>query len=335
QRRRHAVSMGVAKMIFIAAAVVLAGCGQKSDQAMNDDTMIKLMVLDPGHFHASLVQKKMYPGVDSTVYVYAPEGMELNDYLARVESYNSREENPTAWDIQLYTGDDFLEKMLEERPGNLVMLAGNNRNKTEYIVACIDAGLHVYSDKPMAIEPAAFEQLKGALDKAASEGLLLYDIMTERFEITTMLQKELSEQEQIFGGLVEGTEGWIFVSRGSYQATASDPVTAAKNSKALDAGDPSILTSEIGEDEIRLYRSDDQHGDWLDSVLKRKDPVSPVEPGHRACATCLISHIAMKVPGKLRYDPVKERFTNSEEANAMLSRPDRAPYGLGSLDLGV
>jgi predicted dehydrogenase len=193
------------KMIFLAAAVVLAGCGQKSDQAMNGDTMIKLMVLDPGHFHASLVQKEMYPGVDSTVYVYAPVGMELNDYLARVESYNSREENPTAWDIQLYTGDDFLEKMLEEQPGNLVMLAGNNRNKTAYIAACIDAGLHVYSDKPMAIEPAAFEKLKAALDKAESEGLLLYDIMTERYEITTMLQKELSEQGQIFGGLIEGT----------------------------------------------------------------------------------------------------------------------------------
>jgi len=133
----------------------------------------------------------------------------------------------------------------------------------------------------------------------------------------------------------EGTEGWIFVSRGSYQATASDPVAAANNSKALDSGDPSILTSEIGEDEIRLYRSDDQHGDWLNSVLNRKDPVSPVEPGHRACATCLISHIAMKVPGKLKYDPVKEQFTNSEEANPMLSRPERAPYGLGSLDLGV
>ncbi len=189
----------------MAAAVVLAGCGQKSDQTMNGDMMIKLMVLDPGHFHASLVQKEMYPGVDSTVYVYAPVGMELNDYLSRVESYNSREENPTAWDIQVYAGDDFLEKMLEEQPGNLVILAGNNRTKTEYIATCIAAGLHVYSDKPMAIEPADFELLKGTLDRAESEGLLLYDIMTERYEITTMLQKELSEQEQIFGGLVEGT----------------------------------------------------------------------------------------------------------------------------------
>ena len=203
--KSHAASLGVVKMVFIAAVLVLTGCGQKSDQTMKDDTMIKLMVLNPGHFHASLVQKTMYPGVDSTVYVYAPSGMELNDYLSRVESYNNREENPTAWDIQLYTGDDFLEKMLEEQPGNLVVLAGNNRNKTDYITACVNAGLNVFSDKPMAISPAAFEQLKSAYEQAEQDGLLIYDIMTERSEITTMLQKELSEQEGIFGGLIQGS----------------------------------------------------------------------------------------------------------------------------------
>lgn len=131
----------------------------------------------------------------------------------------------------------------------------------------------------------------------------------------------------------EGTEGWIFVSRGNYQATASDPVAAEESSKALDASDPAILKSKIGENEIQLYRSDEQHGDWLNSIQTRKDPVSSVEPGHRACSTCLISHIAMKVPGKLKYDPKKEEFTNSAEANTMLDRPDRAPYGLEHMNL--
>lgn len=128
-----------------------------------------------------------------------------------------------------------------------------------------------------------------------------------------------------------GEKGWIFVSRGNYQATASDPVTAAENSKALDASDPGILRSEIGEHEIHLYRSDEQHGNWLDCIQSRKEPVSPVEPGHKACTTCLISHIAMKVPGKLKFDPENEVFLNSEKANAMLSRPERAPYGVEDL----
>lgn len=170
---------------------------------MNED-MIRLIVLDPGHFHASLVQKEMIQGIDSTVYVYAPEGMEVDDYLKRIESYNSRENNPTSWDLRIYIGEDFLERMLNEKKGNMVVLAGNNLRKTEYIDACIQAGYHVYSDKPMAIEPRDFEMLKESFRKAEDNELLLYDIMTERFEITTILQKLFSEQENIFGELTGG-----------------------------------------------------------------------------------------------------------------------------------
>jgi predicted dehydrogenase len=147
----------------------------------------------------------MYDGMDSIVFVYGPAGPELDDYLERVESYNSRLAAPTSWKLKVYKGVDFLEKMLEDKPGNLVVLAGNNRNKTEYIKACIDAGLNVYSDKPMAIEPSDLPILQSAFKKAEEKGLLLYDIMTERFEITTLLQKKLSEQENIFGSLQKGS----------------------------------------------------------------------------------------------------------------------------------
>lgn len=125
----------------------------------------------------------------------------------------------------------------------------------------------------------------------------------------------------------EGTEGWIFVSRGNYQATASDPVSQERSSKALNASDPDILTSEIKENEIHLYKSDEQHGNWLDCIKSRKEPISPIEIGHRACSVCLLSHIAMKIPGALQWDPVKEKFIGNEAANSMLSRPQRAPYG--------
>ena len=129
----------------------------------------------------------------------------------------------------------------------------------------------------------------------------------------------------------EGTDGWIFVSRGNYQATASDPVAQERSSRALNASDPAILTSEIKENEIHLYKSEEQHGNWLDCIQSREEPISPVEPGHRACTSCLISHIAMKVPGTLKYDPKAEIFLNSEEANSMLSRPEREPYGVESI----
>lgn len=125
----------------------------------------------------------------------------------------------------------------------------------------------------------------------------------------------------------EGTDGWIFVSRGNYSATASDPVSLKKNQKALNASDPKILTSVIGPDEIHLYKSDDHHGNWLDCIKNRKKTISPIEIGHRACTVCLISHIAMKMPRKLYWNPTKERFVNDDEANSKLSRPQRYPYG--------
>lgn len=125
----------------------------------------------------------------------------------------------------------------------------------------------------------------------------------------------------------EGTDGWIFVSRGSYVASASDPVDKENSSKALDASDPEILNSKIGENETHLYVSDNQHGNWLDCIQSRKEPISPVEIGHRACTVCLVSHIAMKLPRKLEWDPTAERFKNDDEANSYLSRPQRFPYG--------
>jgi predicted dehydrogenase len=124
----------------------------------------------------------------------------------------------------------------------------------------------------------------------------------------------------------EGSEGWIFVSRGDYAATPTDP-TSKVRSKALDASDPKILSSVIGENEIHLYHSVDQHGNWLDCIESRKEPISPIEIGHRACTVCLITHVAMKVPRKLTWDSKKENFGNDAEANAWLSRSQRAPYG--------
>ena len=123
-----------------------------------------------------------------------------------------------------------------------------------------------------------------------------------------------------------GTEGWIFVTRGAYRATASDPIPKGKT-KALDASDPKILESKIGENEIHLYKSDEQHGNWLDCIQSRKKPISPVEIGHRACSVCLVSHIAMKIPGVLNWDPKAERFIDNDAANSRLSRAQRYPYG--------
>ena len=123
-----------------------------------------------------------------------------------------------------------------------------------------------------------------------------------------------------------GTEGWIFVSRGNESVTASDPGSRLKDPRALAASDPTIITSVIGPDEIHLYESRDHHGNWLECVRSRQQPVAPVEVAHRACSACLIHHMAMKLRRKLYWDPLEERFKNDDEANAMRSRPQRPPY---------
>ncbi len=168
-------------------------------------TGAKIMTLDPGHFHAALVQKVMYDQIDSTIHVYAPSGPELNDYVNRINAFNQREAEPTHWTLKIYTGEDFLQRMLDEKPGNVVVISGNNRHKTDYINACVEAGLNVLADKPMCIDANGFEVLKGAFASAENKGALLYDIMTERFEVTIVLQKELSRRADLFGTLQTGT----------------------------------------------------------------------------------------------------------------------------------
>lgn len=124
-----------------------------------------------------------------------------------------------------------------------------------------------------------------------------------------------------------GTEGWLWATRGNYRVTDTDPVADASGVKPIDASDPRILQSVIGPNEVHLYESSEQHANWLDCVRSRKQPVAPIEVGHRSCSACLLHHIAMKLKRKIYWDPVKETFSNNDkEAMAMLSRPRRKKY---------
>ncbi len=124
----------------------------------------------------------------------------------------------------------------------------------------------------------------------------------------------------------EGDDGWIFVSRGGAKATASDPASAY--GKALEASSPKILNSKIGPNEYHLHMSPDHHGDWLTSIQTRQRAATNPEQAHRSTSACILGWIAMKLGRKLRWDPDKEVFIGDDEANAMLSRPQRAPYGI-------
>ncbi len=188
--------------ILLASVLLVALIGSQSGKPT---TEIRFITLDPGHFHAGLIQKEMYPGVSRKVNIYAPLGPDLIEHLNRIVAFNTRKVNPTSWELEIHSGPDFLERMLREKPGNVVVISGRNQGKIDRIKASVEAGLNVLSDKPWIIEAADFPKLESALNTAEKKKLIAYDIMTERYEITSVLQRELVNDRDTFGTQIPGT----------------------------------------------------------------------------------------------------------------------------------
>jgi predicted dehydrogenase len=185
--------------------VLLAAAGLPPLFGSQPVGQVKFIIVEPGHFHASLIQQDMYPQVSPQVQVYSPLTPELLDYLNRVSLFNSRKQNPAAWQLDIHTGTGFFERMLKEHAGNVVVFTGRNREKIGRIVRSLEAGYHVFADKPWIINSADLPKLAAALDLAGKKGLVAYDIMTERYEITSTLQKEIINAPEIFGRLATGS----------------------------------------------------------------------------------------------------------------------------------
>src|SRR5215510_1543585 len=203
--RGIAFSCLIGLCVAIAAAFIFhASARQKTKgKAMSD---IRLMTLDPGHFHAALVQKEALPGVSQQVHVYAPLGFDLIEHLKRIAGYNTRKENPTRWELEVHTSDDFLARMLREKPGAVVVIAGRNQGKIDRIKTCVENGLNALVDKPWIIDARDFAKLEATLNAADAKKLIAYDIMTERSEITTILQRELINDAGVLGTIQKGSE---------------------------------------------------------------------------------------------------------------------------------
>src|SRR5688572_24159724 len=158
---------------------------------------IRFITVNPGHFHAALVQKEMYPDVAPQAHVYGPLGPDLVAHVQRVASFNTRSVNPTRWALEVHARPDYRERFRQERPGNVVVLAGHNDTKIDAILTALRAGLNVLADKPWLIVPGDLPKLREALELAKTRRLIAYDIMTERHEITSILQKELVQDEAV------------------------------------------------------------------------------------------------------------------------------------------
>jgi hypothetical protein len=164
-----------------------------------------LVVIDPGHFHATLVQREMYPGLSPLVQVLAPLGPDLIDYLSRIARYNQQPEGATDWRLDVYAGPDFLRRLREGPPGGIAVFSGRNRSKIDGIIAALEAGLHVLADKPVIIEPADLPRLNDALSLAQERRLVLADMMTGRGNTLLRLLQALRGDAEVFGEVVRGT----------------------------------------------------------------------------------------------------------------------------------
>jgi hypothetical protein len=178
----------------------------------------RLVVVDPGHFHASLVQQEMYSGLSPLVKVHAPLGPDLIEYLSRIARYNRRPQAPTDWRLDVHAGPDFLDRMRDEAPGGIAVFSGRNRGKIERIIVALEAGLHVLADKPAIIEPADLPRLDAALSLAKERRLVLADMMTGRHDTLLRLLQTLSSDRDVFGDPVPGSrdEPTVFLSSVHY-----------------------------------------------------------------------------------------------------------------------
>ena len=109
-----------------------------------------------------------------------------------------------------------------------------------------------------------------------------------------------------------GTDGWVWVDRGSFDA--SNP--AWKKGKSL----PEELRK------VKLYESPGHWRNFLDCVKSRKPTIAPVETAHHSAIPGHLGLISMMTGRKINWDVASEKILGDAEASKLLTRTYRAPY---------
>ncbi len=111
----------------------------------------------------------------------------------------------------------------------------------------------------------------------------------------------------------EGDEGWIH--------------TNWMGGKGMQASNPSILRTKLKDGDLRIPQRGDK-ADFLYGIKNRTPTMADAEIGHRTCSLGQIAHIAIQRGRRLDWDPTTETFRNDPQANALLHRTYRPPWGL-------
>jgi len=165
-------------------------------------------------------------------------------------------------------------------------------------------GAPIFHTRPITLEGTATFPTQGLANTSVS-----WDVAITAEDGTRMRFSD--DRRQPHGVRFEGDEGWVHVVRGGIRA---EPVSLLK--LALKPGD------------VHLYESRSHHGNFLDCIRTRRDPVADVDTGFAATVTSIVADIATRLERKLAWDWTTERFTGDEIANRMLGRPMRSPWTL-------
>ncbi len=121
-----------------------------------------------------------------------------------------------------------------------------------------------------------------------------------------------------------GTDGKIFVNRGTIAGKAVDELTTKPlNREAFN------LYQDNRERPERAGKLDaiiNHMGNFFDCAQSRMAPISDIESQHRSVSTCHLGNIALKLGRKLTWDPKGEQFIGDTEANQLLGRPQRSGF---------
>ncbi|MDP6688119.1 MAG: putative oxidoreductase C-terminal domain-containing protein [Alphaproteobacteria bacterium] len=161
-----------------------------------------ISVYDPGHFHAALLLNQRNARVNRTIHVYAPPGPDVEKFIALIESFNARAENPTDWRLECHLGADALEAMVAERPGNIVILAGRNGERLALMHRLHDEGFHVIADKPWMTDSANLPHLNAI----TAQMPLAVDIMVGRHSAFAKLRNAVINTPSVFGEIDRSSE---------------------------------------------------------------------------------------------------------------------------------
>lgn len=194
--------MRLDRKIYLWSALCLLGTGCVQNQSSNgDDDRINLVVVQPEHFHAALVQKYKNSEINSEVHLFADTITSAEAYQNLIQQYNSRSESPTDWKVIPYYGNDFLDKAFKSNVGNVVVLAGDNKEKIEFISHSVKNGKDVFADKPLVINIDGYSRLVEFFNTSSPQSPLIFDIMTERYDVKNIIAKTLLNDIGFSGGI--------------------------------------------------------------------------------------------------------------------------------------